>query len=93
MQSLTPLDQVSPVEVIAISEREWRISDPTKVERDGLALLGFVELVGATYEVTVLGEPGRRYYFGSLEESVRELAQRRGFAERPQPHRPRSACA
>jgi len=89
MQPLTPLDQISSVEVIAISEREWRISDPTKSERDGLALLGFVELVDSTYEVTVLGEPGRRYYFSSFEESVRALFDHEALADRPR----EAACA
>ena len=92
MQPLTSLDQVTAVEVIAISEREWRVSDPTKVERDGLALLGFVELVGTTYEVTVLGEPRRRQYFGSLEESVSALSARPSLALRPT-RVPESACA
>ena len=92
MHLLSSTDQVTPVEVIALSDREWRVSDPTKVERDGMALLGFVELVEATYEVTVLGEPRRRLYFGSFEESVHALAER-SKAIMAAASQPESACA
>ena len=53
-------DVPETAEVVAISAREWRVSDPRKIERDGLALVGFVELVGETYEATSLGDPTHR---------------------------------
>lgn len=96
MQLLPPLEEArsldQAVEVIAISEREWRVSDPTKVERDGMALLGFVELVDTTYEVTVIGEPRRRLYYASLEESVLALAERSKMVAAAA-SLPESACA
>ena len=64
------------VDVIALSPGEWRVSDPAKVERDGRALLGFIERVGGQYEVTALCDPRERSRCGSFDEALRELAQR-----------------
>ena len=56
--------------VFALSDTEWRISDATRPESDGLALLAFVQRVGSLYEVTELAKPSRRTYFTSLSAAV-----------------------
>jgi hypothetical protein len=45
------------LELIPLSAHEWRVSDPSLDERDGLSLLGFVEEVAAGYAVTAIGRP------------------------------------
>jgi hypothetical protein len=60
--------------VFALSDTEWRISDATRPESDGLALLAFVQRVGSLYEVTELANPSRRTYFSSLSAAVGMLS-------------------
>jgi hypothetical protein len=60
--------------VFALSDTEWRISDATRPESDGLALLAFVQRVGSLYEVTELAKPSRRTYFTSLSAAVGMLS-------------------
>ena len=70
--------------VFALSNTQWRISDATRPESDGLALLAFVEQVGSLYEVTELAKPSRRTYFSSLSAALD--SQRRAEPLRGQPH-------
>jgi hypothetical protein len=60
--------------VFALSDTEWRISDATRPESDGLALLAFIQRIGSLYEVTELAKPSRRTYFRSLSAAVGMLS-------------------
>src|SRR5690606_17942881 len=62
------------VEVLAISPTDWRVSDPTLPESDGSSVIGVVQVVGDTFEVTRIGTPFSRYYFGTLDLAVSFLA-------------------
>ena len=64
-------------EVLAISPTEWRVSDPAMPESDGRSVLGIVQVIGDTFEVTRIGTPLARFYFGTLDEAVRFLSIRR----------------
>jgi len=63
-------------EVLTISPTDWRVSDPTVPEGDGRSVLGVVHAVGDTFEVTRIGTPLARFYFGSLDEAVSFLSIR-----------------
>jgi hypothetical protein len=76
MHSLAIIQGASPIEVISISSKEWRVSDPTLIECDGKALLGFVEQVGPRYEVTALCDPRERTSCETFDEALRELVER-----------------
>lgn len=80
MHALTLPVAPPQVEVIALSPREWRVSDPTKVERDGRALIGFVEHVGAQYEVTALCDPRKRTRCRTFNDALNELMRSGGAA-------------
>lgn len=59
--------------VIALSPREWRVSDPDQREEDGRALMGFIALVEDQYEVTPLATPLMRISYPCLEDAVASL--------------------
>lgn len=65
-----------PTEVLALSGAEWRVSDATWPESDGESVLGIVQMVGDTFEVTRIGTPLSRFYFGSLDDAVSFLGIR-----------------
>ncbi|MDQ1598224.1 MAG: hypothetical protein QOI70_1648 [Microbacteriaceae bacterium] len=62
------------VEVIAISRDEWRISDPSKAEHDGLSLLGFVQRVENAFEITEMHRPLDRTYVHSFHAAIQVLS-------------------
>lgn len=64
----------SLLEVLAISPRQWRIRDSRGPSSDPTTVVGFVAQIGATFEVTLLGEPFRRYYFGTFERALSFIA-------------------
>ena len=63
----------SGLELIAISETEWRVSDPAVDDEDALALLGFVQRVGAGFEVTSIGHPGEHPVLPDLDAALERL--------------------
>ncbi|MCU1404684.1 MAG: hypothetical protein JWQ43_987 [Glaciihabitans sp.] len=63
----------SGLQVITLSDHEWRISDPSRSQRDAISLLGFVQQVGSRFELTALGAPRVRTYFDSLDDAVDHL--------------------
>ena len=69
----TTVRVLDDLKVISLSETEWRVSDATCDECDGLGLLGFVERVGDSYEVTRLGHPHERTSLPSLRRALDEL--------------------
>ena len=78
---LTPARPASAVgnhatEVLSLSPTTWRVSDPTLPEGDGRSVLGVVQAVGDTFEVTRIGTPLSRFYFGNLDEAVSFLSIR-----------------
>lgn len=74
---------VNGLEVVALSDTEWRISDAARPECDGLALVAFVQRVGSLYEVTELAKPSRRTYFDSLPAAVDMLSPVTGMRKQP----------
>ncbi|MCU1544279.1 MAG: hypothetical protein JWM50_2144 [Microbacteriaceae bacterium] len=58
------------LEIIAISDAEWRVSDPSRRQDDALCLVGFVQRVDDVFEVTLIGRPRERLYFASFDEAT-----------------------
>jgi len=58
------------IEVLPLSDHEWRVSDSALAEREGLGLLGFIERTGGSFEVMRLGAPLERNLFGTMREAV-----------------------
>lgn len=67
-------DTATEVEVLAISETEWRIRDNRLPAADATSLIGFIGLMGTAFEVTRLVEPLSRSYFASFGEALEFLA-------------------
>jgi hypothetical protein len=57
---------------IPIASGEWRITRPAVDGDPAPLLLGFVELIGDVYGLTLIGLPLCRFYFGSLSEAIDE---------------------
>jgi hypothetical protein len=58
------------VVVVEISDGEWRVSDLTCREEDGMAVLGFIERTDLGYEATVIHEPAVARAFDALARAV-----------------------
>jgi hypothetical protein len=63
------------IEVLALSEIEWRIRDTSIPVYDPGSVLGLVRLIGDTFELTSVGMPLDRYYFGHLQDVVGYLGR------------------
>ena len=61
------------LEVLPVTEHEWRVSDPARIERDGISLVGFITRVDDMFEVTQLGSPQEHLRFSSLAMAVSYL--------------------
>jgi len=62
------------VAVVQIADGEWRVSDPTHPEEDGLSILGVIESTTLGYETTNVRDPAVRHAFATLDLAVRFLA-------------------
>lgn len=62
------------LEVLALSDTEWRISDPARAAQDGIPLVGFITRVEDMFEVTQLGSPHEHLRFDSLAMAVSYLS-------------------
>ena len=62
------------MDLVQLSDHEWRVSDRRKPECDGLSVIGFIERVGDAFEVTRLEEPDSRSRHSTLDRGVRYLA-------------------
>ena len=62
------------LEILAISTKEWRVRDASLPVYDKSSVLGFVRLIGETFELTQSAFPLDRYYFASLQDVVDYLA-------------------
>jgi hypothetical protein len=60
--------------VIALSDSEWRISDPARRNDDARSLIGFIQHTHHHYEITVIGRPGEREYTHSFDAAIHYLA-------------------
>jgi hypothetical protein len=58
------------VAVVEISHGEWRVSDLTCREEDGMAVLGFIEQTNLGYEATGTREPAVAHAFSSFARAV-----------------------
>jgi hypothetical protein len=72
--STMPVSHPTGLVVIALSEKEWRVSDPSRRSDDALCLLGFIQRVDTAFEVTVIGRPRERHYCGSFNSALQCLA-------------------
>ena len=72
MQTLTYIGR--GIGAIPIAVGEWRIVRPTVDGDPAPLLLGFVELIGDVYGLTLIGLPLHRFYFGSLDEAIAKAA-------------------
>lgn len=61
------------VDVVALSDNEWRVSDHRIPESEGRSLIGYIQKVGELFEATRLDSPWERSYFQSLEAAVADL--------------------
>ncbi|MCY7289374.1 MAG: hypothetical protein LH624_14290 [Cryobacterium sp.] len=59
-----------------LSPTEWRISDPLIADGDPAALVGFIQRVDDTFEVTNFGRPRERSYFSSFDRATASLTLR-----------------
>jgi hypothetical protein len=75
MLGTLPLSHTTGFAVLALSETEWRISDPSRRSDDALSLIGFVQREKNTYEVTAIGRPKKRHYSGSFDDALQYLAR------------------
>ncbi|MDN4615304.1 hypothetical protein P5G50_12690 [Leifsonia sp. F6_8S_P_1B] len=61
------------LEVLEISEREWRISDTAVMSLGEPPVRGFIRALDSMFEVTEIGRPGRRTYYRDFDAALREL--------------------
>jgi hypothetical protein len=61
------------LEVMELSDHEWRVCDADLDEGDAHRVLGYVEKRGWHYELTRLRSPGERLRFLSLTDSLEAL--------------------
>lgn len=59
-----------------LSPTEWRVSDRSLADSDPSALLGFIQRVGDSYEVTDLHRLRERKYFTSFDRAAASLRPR-----------------
>lgn len=65
------------IEITELSPTEWRVCDRTMADGDPSALLGFIQQIGGTYEVTNLGRLRERTFFSSFDRATASLAARK----------------
>ncbi|TFC96796.1 MULTISPECIES: hypothetical protein [Cryobacterium] len=58
------------IRVVALSKREWRISDGRIATDDGLSLIGFIDENHGVYEVMEFVDPVEYARFGNLERAI-----------------------
>jgi hypothetical protein len=61
------------LEVLPLSDDEWRVNDPARAERDGIPLVGFIKKTDDMFEVTQLGAPHEHLRFSTLAMAVAYL--------------------
>ncbi len=61
------------VDVVEISDSEWRVSLADGDEADPSCLLGFVQQVDGMFEVTEICRPGKRTYHRRFESALAQL--------------------
>lgn len=72
------------VGITALSPTEWLVCDPTIANGDPSGLLGFIQLVGDSYEVTHLGRVNDRSNYSSFNRAAASLV-REAFTSAPSP--------
>jgi hypothetical protein len=74
MTNTVPVSHTTGLAVFALSDTEWRISDPSRHPDDARSLLGFVQRTNTMYEVTVIGRPRERHYSESFDGALQHLS-------------------
>jgi hypothetical protein len=67
-----PVDEF--LEVIALSDHEWRVCDGRVDPADATRLLGFIELENGTYEVLRMREAGVSDHYDCLAAALAALS-------------------
>ena len=61
------------LEVLEISDQEWRVSDTNVMALGQPPLRGFIRALESTFEVAEIGLPGKRRYFHDFDAALRSL--------------------
>lgn len=61
--------------ITALSPTEWLVCDTTIAAGDPAALVGFIQLVGGSYEVTHLGHGSDRSHHSSFRRATASLVR------------------
>jgi hypothetical protein len=62
------------LEVMELSDNEWRICDAAMDETDAMRVLGFLEQRAGYFELTLMNRPHRRELFGSFDSAIAAIA-------------------
>jgi hypothetical protein len=68
----------TPLNVVPISDTEWRVSDPACRSDDARCVVGFVQQIDRVFEATRISTPTSRSYFSSLSAAIAALASPHG---------------
>lgn len=66
---------INDIEVLPLSDHEWRVNDQVRAESEGLGVVGFIERRGDAFEATRLGAPKERTSFSELSTAALFLAR------------------
>ncbi|MDJ0350575.1 hypothetical protein [Cryobacterium sp. PH29-G1] len=62
------------LEVLAISDTEWRVGDRRRGEQSPEKVLGYIEQRGSTFDVLNVDTPGRHVTFPHLNSAIESFA-------------------
>jgi hypothetical protein len=74
------------VQVVPLSDKEWRVSDSRFAGDDGRSVLGYIGETRGMYEVVEISDPVRFSFFPTADDALKHLAgtaSRRLFAVPP----------
>jgi hypothetical protein len=64
------------LEIMELSDNEWRICDAAMDENDATRVLGFLEQRAGYFELTSMNRPHRRERFGSFDSAIAAMTIR-----------------
>jgi hypothetical protein len=67
------------LEIMELSENEWRICDAAVDENDAMRVLAFLEQRAGYFELTSMNRPHRRERFGSFDSAITAMMIRARF--------------
>jgi hypothetical protein len=63
------------LEVVPLSDKEWRVSDARYAGNDGRSVLGFIGESRGQYEVVEFADPVRFTFFPTADAALKHLAR------------------